>query len=80
MSAVFFHVPLIVRPLVEIQAGPCPTTFASRRGAPGWPSLSGPKTIRMTITFLGAIRVPSSASVSFFSPVTERRYVLVVRS
>ena len=80
MIAVFFQVPLIVRPLVEIQAGPLPTTVASRRGAPGCPSLSGPKRMRMTTTFFGAIRVPVPASVCFFSPVTERRYVLVVRS
>ena len=52
-STVFFQVPLIVRPLVEIQAVPLPTTSASRRGAPAWPSLSGPKRIRMTTTFFG---------------------------
>ena len=80
MIAVFFQVPLIVFPLVKTQAVPLPTTVASSRGAPGWPSLSGPNRIRMTTTFLGAIRTPVPLSVSFFSPVTERRYVLVFRS
>ncbi len=72
--------PLIVLPLVEIQAAPLPTTVASSRCLFGWPSLSGPNRIRITTTFFGAIRWPSAASFSFFSPVTERRYVLVLRS
>ena len=57
VSEAFFHVPVIVRPLVLIQAVPLPTTVASRRILAGWPSLSGPNDIRMTTTFAGAIRV-----------------------
>jgi hypothetical protein len=79
VSDVFFHVPLIVVPFVAIQAVPLPTTFAYRRCLCE-PSLSGPKLINMITTFFGATRCLVAASICFFSPVTDRRYVFVARS
>ena len=76
----FDQVPLIVRPLVEIQAGPLPTTVASSRSLAGCPSFSGPKCISITTTFFGATRLLLAASIWGLPPLTERRYVFVVRS
>src|SRR3954447_21353112 len=77
------HVPLIVTPLVEIQATPCPTLDASRRCLFGCPSLSGPKAILRMTTFFGATGRPSAASTwDLNGPPEEmkRRYVLVTAS
>ena len=79
VSAVFFQVPLIVIPFVEIHARPDPMTLASRRCLCD-PSSSGPNCMSMTITFFGATSCFVAASICFFSVVTERRYVLVIRS
>jgi len=76
----FFQVPRIVRPLVEIHALPEPTTSASSQCLSGWPSLSGPKCMTITTTFLGAIRSPFAASSCLPSTLTERRYVFDARS
>ncbi len=79
VSDVFFHVPLIVTPLVAIQALPEPMTSASSRCFVE-PSLSGPKWTTMTTTFLGATARLFAASIWRLSPVTARRYVFVARS